>query len=68
MIDFPETEWTDERGETWTRQEFLDKMHWEGGVAGMVGWGGPSCFPPSLREMAQQIETAEFGATSEGEK
>jgi hypothetical protein len=58
---FPETEWTDERGEKWTREDFLAKMNWEGGWTGMVCWGGPSVFPPSLRETAQKTYDYEFG-------
>ena len=65
MTDFPETEWVSDSGGTWTRQEFLDKMRWEGGLSGMVGWGGPSVFPPSLREMARGIEKFEFGEDDE---
>ncbi len=61
-LNFPEAEWVSDSGETWTRQEFIDKMRWEGGVVGMVGWGGPSVFPPSLREMAAQVERREFGS------
>ena len=59
--NFPEDEWTDERGNKWTRQEFREKMNWEGGTTGMVCLGGPSVFPPSLREMAQKIYDYEFG-------
>jgi transcriptional regulator with XRE-family HTH domain len=59
--DFPEDEWVSEDGQTtWTRQEWLDKLSWEGSVTDMVGWGGAKCFPPSLRDMARTIERREF--------
>ena len=60
-LQFPEARWTDGARSTWTRQEFLDKLHCEGGVEGMVAWGGAKCFPPSLRGMAEALETALVG-------
>ena len=43
--------------EKWTPEEFLEKMDSEGGVVGMLMWGGPGCFPPDLREDAETIAT-----------
>lgn len=31
-----------------------------GGLVGMVGWGGAGCFPPSLRDMAREVERREY--------
>lgn len=58
--NFPEDEWIAENGDIWTRDDFLAKLRWEGGTVGMVSWGGPGCFPPSLREMAREVERFEF--------
>lgn len=51
-------EWTDDAGRAWTRDSFLSKMEYEGGFDSMIGWGGPSVFPPSLKEAARQVEAA----------
>ncbi len=61
-LQIPENLWTDDLAITWTRQGFLDKLHCEGGIEGMVLWGGADCFPPSLREMAVALEKALVGA------
>jgi hypothetical protein len=53
-----EDRWTADDGQEWTRIEFLAKMEWEGGLEGMVLWGGPGVFPPSMRELAGEIEDA----------
>jgi hypothetical protein len=65
-MEIIEDRWTAVNGNVWTREEFLDKMEWEGGLVDMIGWGGAGCFPPSLREMAKSIEDFEFGE-DEGE-
>jgi hypothetical protein len=49
------TEWTDAGGGQWTTESFLEKLDWEGGVEGMLEWGGPSVFPPKLRRSAQSV-------------
>ncbi len=59
-LSFPEDEWTTPEGEKWTREQFLDKLEWEGGIEGMISWGGAGCFPPSLRESAETINRAMF--------
>lgn len=53
---FEEEKWTDDNGDEWTRESFFEKMDWEGGVGGLLSWGGPSVFPPSLRESATQVK------------
>lgn len=42
-------------GETWTVQDWLDKMEVEGGVEQLLEWGGMACFPPSLRDAARTM-------------
>lgn len=42
--------------EQWTPEEFIEKLDDEGGVGGMISWGGIGCFPPELREAAVKIE------------
>lgn len=51
-------EWTDDNGVAWTRESFIEKMEWEGGFDSMISWGGPSVFPPSLRDAAHQLKAA----------
>jgi hypothetical protein len=41
--------------EGWTWDEFLEKMDYEGGICGMMGWGGPGCFPPEIRPQAEAL-------------
>ena len=41
--------------EGWTHEEFLEKMDHEGGVLGLLDWGGPGCFPPEIRGIAERI-------------
>lgn len=53
---FPEDEWTDERGTSWTRDEFYQKMDSEGGLSGLVTYGGAGIFPPSLRPLMREVE------------
>ncbi len=60
MRDFPEQEWIPEDGEKWTREEFLDKMEWEGGFVGMALYSW-AAFPPSLRDAARQLHNWEVG-------
>lgn len=55
-VKIAEDEWTDGYGERWTRQDFYAKVAVEGGIEGMVLWGGPGVFPPSLRDMAELLE------------
>lgn len=42
--------------ERWTPEDFIEKYDYEGGLDGMLGWGGPGCFPPELRDAATEIE------------
>jgi hypothetical protein len=44
--------------EQWTPEEFFEKMGCEGGVDGMLGWGGFGVFPPQVRALAQAAEEA----------
>jgi hypothetical protein len=37
---------------------FLNKLEWDGGIIGMLEYGGPECFPPELQEAAAQVEEA----------
>lgn len=41
-----------------TIEEFIDKMEWEGGVVGVLQWGGADYFPPELQPMAHAIQRA----------
>ena len=62
-----EDTWTGIDGKIWTREDFMDKVEWEGGLVDMVGWGGVGCFPPSLRDHAQIIWDFEFGEDGDDE-
>lgn len=39
--------------------DFLSKMDWEGGISGLMGYGGPSYFPEELQELAIAYQEAE---------
>ena len=51
-----ENEWVSSFGDSWTLDGFLEKMDSEGGLTGMILWGGPEVFPPAWREMAATTE------------
>lgn len=38
--------------------EFLSKMDWEGGISGLLSYGGASSFPEELRIVAQHADDA----------
>lgn len=42
--------------EQWTPEEFIEKYDSEGGIGGMLAWGGAGCFPPELRNAAEKID------------
>ena len=42
--------------EGWTPEQFIDKMEDEGGIADLLMWGGPGCFPPEIRDAAIAME------------
>lgn len=37
---------------------FLSKMDWEGGIDGLIGYGGYTYFPEELQELAKTYEQA----------
>ena len=45
--------WEDVAGNRWTPREFAEKADWEGDI---LSYGGPSIFPPSVREAAKVME------------
>lgn len=47
--------YTDEQEEA---AEFLSKMDWEGGIDGLIGYGGADVFPEAVREQAEAYERA----------
>lgn len=36
--------------------EFLSKMDWEGGIDGLIGYGGAEVFPAEIRHIAERYE------------
>lgn len=36
--------------------ELLQKIDWEGGLSGMIGWGGADAFPEPLRPLATAFQ------------
>ncbi len=54
-MNFPENNWIATDGDPWTRAAFIIKTMHEGGLEGMVEWGGPGVFPPSLRDLATKV-------------
>lgn len=44
--------------ETREAAEFYQKMDWEGGLDGLMSYGGVDFFPPEVREQARQYEQA----------
>lgn len=45
--------------EDWTPQELANKADWEGGIAELIGYGGPSiftCLGPEAVEIARQVQ------------
>ena len=51
-----ENEWVDDNGGAWTIESFLEKMEWEGGIGGILSWGGASVFPPCVRAAMTMVE------------
>lgn len=47
--------YTDENVEA---AEFLSKMDWEGGMDGLLGYGGADIFPEAIRHYAEAYEAA----------
>lgn len=47
--------WTPEQEEA---ADFFGKMDWEGGIDGLMGYGGPEMFPVEVREFAEEYERA----------
>jgi hypothetical protein len=39
-------------------KEFADKMEWEGGLTGMLEYGGSKIFPIEVRAEAKAVEAA----------
>ncbi len=39
-------------------REFADKLEWEGGIAGLLEYGGSAAFPEEVREAAHAVEVA----------
>ena len=52
--DEPEN-WTPEQIEA---ADFFHKLDWEGGIDGLMSYGGPSYFPEEVRALAEVYETA----------
>lgn len=56
FLGYDATPWTEEQVEA---ADFLGKMDWEGGIQGLIGYGGAEIFPDELRELAEAYEAAE---------
>lgn len=53
--EYDEGQWTSEQLEA---AGFLHKMDWEGGIDGLLGYGGSEVFPEELQELAAVAEKA----------
>lgn len=51
-VEYPYTDAQEEAA------EFLSKMDWEGGVDGLIGYGGADVFPAEIRHYAEVYEEA----------
>lgn len=55
FLGYDHTPWTEEQVEA---ADFLGKMDWEGGLDGLIQYGGASIFPEELQELASEYELA----------
>lgn len=39
-----------------SREQFIEKMEWEGSILGVLEWGGSGCFPAAIQGDALIIE------------
>lgn len=37
-------------------EDFITKVEWEGGLVGLLDWGGPECFPVELQNAAHRLD------------
>lgn len=60
LVPFGRIEWGDPEytEDQWIAAEFLSKMDWEGGIDGLIGYGGFHIFPEELQELAKDYEQA----------
>lgn len=67
LIDFGRIEWGDPAytEDQWIAAEFLSKMDWEGGLDGLMNYGGPGVFPEELYDLAVAYKTA-YDALKDG--
>lgn len=54
-IDPDDSQWSEDQVEA---AEFLSKMDWEGGLSGLLGYGGSSVFPEELQGLAERTHQA----------
>lgn len=54
-IDPDDPQWTEGQIEA---AEFLSKMDWEGGLSGLIAYGGSEVFPAELQALAARTEMA----------
>jgi hypothetical protein len=52
---YDDVNWTPEQIEA---AEFLSKMDWEGGLTGLLEYGGSSVFPEELQGLAERTDQA----------
>lgn len=55
QIDEDDSQYTEDQIEA---ADFLSKMDWEGGIDGLIQYGGASYFPTELQELAGEYELA----------
>lgn len=55
QIDEYDTNYSEQQVEA---ANFLSKMDWEGGIEGLIGYGGHTYFPVELQELAKAYEKA----------
>lgn len=53
IIDEDDSQWSEDQVEA---ANFLNKMDWEGGIDGLIGYGGWRIFPEPLQEIARDYE------------
>lgn len=58
LIPFSQIEWGDDAYTEANHEaaEFLHKMDWEGGIDGLLGYGGWEIFPEPLHDLAREYE------------
>lgn len=59
LIPFSSIDWDSEgfTPEQHEAAEFLHKMDWEGGIDGLIGYGGWRYFPEELQDLARKYES-----------